>query len=225
MLMNFVYPMCKGKYIALCEGDDYWIDECKLQKQVDALEQHPECYISACGAQVIDASTGESMGTLGPQVRKTTVFSLKDVIKGDGGFVATAGLMFNRRVTDAQSKTECEIRKALHYDYATQIAGSVHGGMIYLPNIMVVYRKNVKKNISWRRPENYIPNKWIYDFTEFLDKLQKILKGRCYFEIGYVRTRYRLLLHEHDKNSKIFYLRDIIFWPYILLILIKKKLA
>lgn len=57
--ITYNFPRAKGKYIALCEGDDYWTDPCKLQKQVDFLEHNPEYSICCHRYRVYDEDTGE----------------------------------------------------------------------------------------------------------------------------------------------------------------------
>lgn len=58
MMENFVWALeqCKGKYVALCEGDDYWIDPLKLNNQVRYLEDHDECVATYHDCKILNAS-------------------------------------------------------------------------------------------------------------------------------------------------------------------------
>lgn len=53
-LRRIMNTATKGRYAALCEGDDYWTDPLKLQKQVDFLESHPEYSMCYSGFQTVD---------------------------------------------------------------------------------------------------------------------------------------------------------------------------
>jgi glycosyltransferase involved in cell wall biosynthesis len=55
---EYMMPNARGKYIAICDGDDYWTSEDKLQKQVSFLDAHPECMLTAAAYKTVDDKTG-----------------------------------------------------------------------------------------------------------------------------------------------------------------------
>lgn len=56
---TFQIPRIKGKYIAFCEGDDYWTDSFKLQKQYDFMETHPDYSMCTCSTIWLDMKVGK----------------------------------------------------------------------------------------------------------------------------------------------------------------------
>lgn len=54
VLYNYVLPNTESDYIAFCDGDDFWIDDYKLQKQFDALEKNSNCSICVHGVNGCD---------------------------------------------------------------------------------------------------------------------------------------------------------------------------
>lgn len=74
---KYNFPRSKGKYIAMCEGDDYWTDHFKLQKQVDFLENNDDYNLCVGGFKTYNVYTKES---------ETIIKIPKGVLKNESGY-------------------------------------------------------------------------------------------------------------------------------------------
>ena len=159
---GFQYPRALGRYIAICEGDDYWIDPLKLQKQFDLMEKHPEIDICSCNASV--EVNGQCVRSF-PNVKSDCIFSTDEVISGGGGFVSTNSLFFRSEL----NKNIPPFRRYLAFDYTLQIHGALRGGMLYIGDCMSVYRYRTPG--SWT-VSNDNPFKKIFHNKKVLEMLK-----------------------------------------------------
>lgn len=94
-----VYRHCEGEYIALLEGDDYWIDHVKLRLQVDYLNKHEQCVLCSHTALVID-DKGHILRSEGWDLPP---FNLKDyfrILLNRSNYIITSSVIFRRPDAD-----------------------------------------------------------------------------------------------------------------------------
>jgi glycosyltransferase involved in cell wall biosynthesis len=128
---------CRGQYVAMCEGDDYWTDPGKLQKQVDFLDAHPDFAI--CHHNMLVLYEDGSPSHLFNKDTQPLISTLDDILQ-DRWFMATASWMYrNYFLTEDFADWHA---LAAAGDWALSIQLAAKGKIGYLPEVMGVYRKH-----------------------------------------------------------------------------------
>ena len=138
MMPNFIFALkhCTRKYVAICDGDDYWTDPLKLQKQVDFLEANPD-YVM-CFHQIkilkIDGTIVEDFITTVPEEHET----MKDCARF-GNYIHTPSVVYR----NVLSELPFEFKLSPIGDYFLYMMLAEHGKIKYIKEEMAVYRHGV----------------------------------------------------------------------------------
>jgi glycosyltransferase involved in cell wall biosynthesis len=136
------YRRARGQYVAICEGDDYWVDPRKLEKQVIALEKHPDIDLSIHSAYQIDYKTGVK-SVIGRHREESGIVGTGSVITREKGVIPTASSLVRRSVLSDLLAFK-EARPYLMVgDIYLHFFGSKRGGAYYLDEPMSTYRARV----------------------------------------------------------------------------------
>ncbi len=133
---NFIqtYKHCRGAYVAICEGDDFWCSKHKLQRQAAFLEQHPE--YAMCFHRVInyyeDRGT-KSLSNGGQEV----VTDILDLARSN--YISNVSILFRRGLFGELPEWFARVST---YDYAIHLLNAQYGKIYYMKQPMAVYRQH-----------------------------------------------------------------------------------
>ncbi|HJF69447.1 MAG TPA: glycosyltransferase [Butyricimonas virosa] len=130
---TFQFPRAKGKYIAICEGDDYWIDPLKLQKQVDFLEKNSSYGMIFSRAVIYNQNKKMNTGILG----KPNVSFYELLIRNS---IPTLTVVLKRElVLEYLDKIVPISKKLAMGDYPMWLWVALKSDIAFLPDVTAVY--------------------------------------------------------------------------------------
>lgn len=126
---------CRGEYLAIIEGDDYWTGEDKLKRQVDFLEQHPDYAMSFHRAQIRD-ETGAGRAGVFPHIGfKAGSYTIEDLLVEN--FISTCTVMYRWGSVGPLPDWFLDLKLG---DWPLHILVAQSGKISLLDEIMAVYR-------------------------------------------------------------------------------------
>ena len=160
-------------YVAICEGDDYWIDQNKLQLQIECLKQDSACSLSWTHAlNINDSNNQEELSGH----KRPKLIGLPYILS-NGWFIRTATIVFRSNSLQVIPNWFQEIYST---DYFLQVLLLQNGYAIKLPVVTAVYRRHINgiSHVNWL--QHITRNEKI---ITFLDKLNEYLCNKHYKEI------------------------------------------
>jgi glycosyltransferase involved in cell wall biosynthesis len=125
---------CKGEYVALLDGDDYWTSPHKLQRQVDFLDQHPDFAICFHGARIVD-DEGTTLAAGAPAADQPEILSFVDLLVVNS--IPACSAIFRRGLFGELPSWFYGVTLG---DWALHLMNAQHGKIGRLSDVMAAYR-------------------------------------------------------------------------------------
>lgn len=176
-IAKIMFPEIRGRYVAFCEGDDYWCDAHKLQKQVNVMREHSSVVACVHNAWVLDCLTGKK--TKFSIKESDGVLSAEDIIQWGNRGYATASLLIKREYFFIPT----EFQMTHVGDYPRAVYMALQGEIYYLKDCMSVYRFNASGSWTVKMTNDFLTyRRLIQDMNRMLQYADDYSNGK-YHEV------------------------------------------